>query len=368
MHQVDNETAASERPPFERAISPGWFTKGGQAQAATYPGADWFNMMQAEAINLVEAAGLSLDRDDVTQWAKAVVAIAQNEIGEGDFLRANQNLIDVASKVEARENLDVPSNDEVTEALNTLATAFTAALQAHVDDDNPHPQYTTQSQVDQSVSEAITEHKGDEDAHSQYEKEGVASNLIDEHKSELIAHDANNLRAGTPGLSGNTVQAQLIELLELIQGLTPSDEFVRNLGLAGNYADEGSNRGQNLPAVASININFRTDGSHDVLFHNGEDSSGAYLQTPDDNAGSNYELLYTKISGSDFESGAPAEGEWHGLDNEALFNFHLSRSSNGTSTKDGSFLFRIRNKATLQEESQSVALALKVVRSYNPGE
>ncbi|MPW31997.1 hypothetical protein F9L16_23930 [Agarivorans sp. B2Z047] len=216
MHQVDNETAVSAMPPFEELVRAGWFSKGGQAQAPTYPGADWFNMIQAEGLNLLAAAGLAPNKDDLHQWAEAVRTIAQEKIEDGGFLQASKNLADVASKSEGRNNLDVPSNDEVSQALNSLAEAFAQALSDHENAPNPHPQYATEEDVEQSIGEAIEAHKNATNPHSQYAREEQIGEAIDEHERSDDPHSQYLKKDETPSVP------VWVEIIEYQQSSRPN--------------------------------------------------------------------------------------------------------------------------------------------------
>lgn len=61
MFPIDVQTAASVRPTAVAPGTPGWFTAGNplQAVAATIPGADWFNDVQANLLGVIAAAGVT---------------------------------------------------------------------------------------------------------------------------------------------------------------------------------------------------------------------------------------------------------------------------------------------------------------------
>jgi len=74
VHRIDVPTAASTPPARQKPGTPGFFTSGDFPAGikATIPGADWFNTVQAELTNTVEASGQALDRDDDTQLLQAI--------------------------------------------------------------------------------------------------------------------------------------------------------------------------------------------------------------------------------------------------------------------------------------------------------
>jgi len=74
VHRIDVATAAATPPPRQEPGTPGYFTSGNfiGGVKATIPGADWFNSVQAELANAVEASGQVLDRDDDAQLLQAI--------------------------------------------------------------------------------------------------------------------------------------------------------------------------------------------------------------------------------------------------------------------------------------------------------
>lgn len=74
MHRVDTATAVAVKPAKQPAGTPGYFTKGDPAQdiPATIPGADFWNTMQGEMVNVILQAGLSLNKSDDTQLFQAI--------------------------------------------------------------------------------------------------------------------------------------------------------------------------------------------------------------------------------------------------------------------------------------------------------
>lgn len=83
MYHLDNTSGVPEMPEPKDAqsISPRWFGESQEQGGISWPGADWFNIIQAELINLVVEAGLSPDKSSFDQIASAVRGIG------GDGLR-----------------------------------------------------------------------------------------------------------------------------------------------------------------------------------------------------------------------------------------------------------------------------------------
>ncbi|WP_345859343.1 hypothetical protein [Shewanella algae] len=217
MHQVDNETTTPEMPPFEMTIRPGWFTKGGQGQAATYPGADWFNMVQAELLNVLGAAGILPDKPQLDQLAQAVVKLATETAANtvsGVFLEKAKNLADVPDKAKARTALDVLASAVVHQLVSDALTAMTQALAQHANAADPHSQYTTAQELSTALSQAITAHKNESDPHSQYIGNAQLTEAIEAHKKANNAHPAKSVTTGITGVPGSNLEETLQALVE----------------------------------------------------------------------------------------------------------------------------------------------------------
>lgn len=76
MFHLDNNSGVSAMPPLGAVqnSSPRWFTEGGGGVPASYPGAAWFNMIQAELLNLCAAYGITPDKANLNQLKLAIEA------------------------------------------------------------------------------------------------------------------------------------------------------------------------------------------------------------------------------------------------------------------------------------------------------
>lgn len=78
MFGLDNKSGINAMPPIAPADSqtPKWFTEGGAGLSATYPGQDWFNQIQAELLNILNAAGIAPQKGNLSQLSSAISKIA----------------------------------------------------------------------------------------------------------------------------------------------------------------------------------------------------------------------------------------------------------------------------------------------------
>lgn len=147
MYFLDNNSGIATMPPLSAAQSttPRWFSEGDGAKGISWPGQDWFNIVQAELLAILNVAGLRPDKSKLNQLALAIKVIVGNEallknnclseiaqagaaaqkkardaLGLGalatkdslgpvdvNALAKNQNLKDVPSKAEARKALEL---------------------------------------------------------------------------------------------------------------------------------------------------------------------------------------------------------------------------------------------------------------------
>lgn len=93
MYALDNSSGVSVMPEIKSQVfsadEPRWFTEGGNGVSPSYPGADWFNIIQAELLNVVEESGLTPKKSSLNQLTLAVQAMidkkANSLVSAGDF-------------------------------------------------------------------------------------------------------------------------------------------------------------------------------------------------------------------------------------------------------------------------------------------
>lgn len=74
MYCLDNESSVVDMPKTAPVLytDPRWFTEGGDGIQPSYPGADWFNIIQAEMMNVLALANITPDKMQHDQFAQAI--------------------------------------------------------------------------------------------------------------------------------------------------------------------------------------------------------------------------------------------------------------------------------------------------------
>ncbi|HAJ8918210.1 TPA: phage tail protein [Escherichia coli] len=109
MFYIDNDSGVTVMPPVsaQRSAIVRWFSEGDGNNVITWPGMDWFNIVQAELLNTLEEAGIQPDKTKLNQLALSIKAIMSN-----NTLLIKNNLSEIktagaSAQRTARENLDI---------------------------------------------------------------------------------------------------------------------------------------------------------------------------------------------------------------------------------------------------------------------
>ncbi|MFH5021667.1 tail fiber domain-containing protein [Klebsiella michiganensis] len=82
MYHLDNTSGVPEmpEPKEEQSITPRWFGESQEQGGISWPGADWFNTVQAELLNLLQAAGIQPEKKSFNQLSKAIPVLGDSVI------------------------------------------------------------------------------------------------------------------------------------------------------------------------------------------------------------------------------------------------------------------------------------------------
>ncbi|HFT1083143.1 MULTISPECIES: phage tail protein [Serratia] len=74
MYHLDNASSVPDMPPVKPVLFTDrrFFTEGGDGIAPSYPGADWFNIIQMEMLNVLALANITPDKSQFDQFARAI--------------------------------------------------------------------------------------------------------------------------------------------------------------------------------------------------------------------------------------------------------------------------------------------------------
>ena len=74
MYHLDNASSVPDMPAIHPVLftERRWFTEGGDGIQPSYPGADWFNAIQAEMLNVLALANITPDKNALDQFAQAI--------------------------------------------------------------------------------------------------------------------------------------------------------------------------------------------------------------------------------------------------------------------------------------------------------
>lgn len=82
MYHLDNTSGVPEMPEPKdtQSISPRWFGESQEQGGISWPGADWFNVVQAELLNLLAAAGIEPEKHAYDQLSKAIPVLGDAQL------------------------------------------------------------------------------------------------------------------------------------------------------------------------------------------------------------------------------------------------------------------------------------------------
>ena len=86
MYALDNDSGVKTMPEIKsKKFEPSdthWFTEGGNGVAPSYPGADWFNIVQAELLNILKEAKITPDKNKLNQITEAIRGVVDAKVAE----------------------------------------------------------------------------------------------------------------------------------------------------------------------------------------------------------------------------------------------------------------------------------------------
>ncbi|MEG0100852.1 MAG: hypothetical protein RR818_01225 [Citrobacter sp.] len=119
MFYLDNVTGVPEMPPLAPVANRTllFFTEGGNRIPASYPGADWFNIVQSELLNVIKEAGMLPVKAELNQLVMAIKRINGTALSEDALLQV-RNGADIPDKALFIDNLGL--RETVNKANNAV--------------------------------------------------------------------------------------------------------------------------------------------------------------------------------------------------------------------------------------------------------
>ncbi|HDR1414532.1 TPA: hypothetical protein QB226_000421 [Pasteurella multocida] len=112
MYALDNDSGVQTMPEVKAKkfnhTEPRWFTEGGNGVAPSYPGADWFNIVQAELLGVLTAGGIHPDKTNLNQLTQAIQQVVQNKVN-----------VALSGKADTQHNHAIADVQGLQEALNS---------------------------------------------------------------------------------------------------------------------------------------------------------------------------------------------------------------------------------------------------------
>ncbi|ENU8726366.1 phage tail protein [Salmonella enterica] len=132
MFHLDNNSgiSAMPKPAVQQSSATRWFTEGGGNNSPSWPGQDWFNIVQAELLNVLTTAGIAPEKTAFNQLALAIKAIINKDALLKDNLLSEIRTAGASSQKTARENLDITDATLNKKGLTQLSNAVDSTSEA----------------------------------------------------------------------------------------------------------------------------------------------------------------------------------------------------------------------------------------------
>ena len=108
MYALDNNSGVKTMPEIKsKKFEPTdthWFTEGGNGVAPSYPGADWFNIVQAELLNILKEANIAPDKNKLNQITEAIRGVVDAKVATELEGKANKTHGHVVSDIQGLDD------------------------------------------------------------------------------------------------------------------------------------------------------------------------------------------------------------------------------------------------------------------------
>ncbi len=108
MYALDNDSGVKTMPEIKskkfEPVDTHWFTEGGNGVAPSYPGADWFNIVQAELLNILKEAKITPDKNKLNQITEAIRGVVDAKVATELEGKADKTHGHVVSDIQGLDN------------------------------------------------------------------------------------------------------------------------------------------------------------------------------------------------------------------------------------------------------------------------
>lgn len=128
MFHLDNNSGIDVMPGIKQTLSrlTKWFTEGDSQTPPSYPGADWFNIVQAELLNVLKGAEIGPDKAKLNQLSSSIKKMILSEKVK------LSSAVNSSAEDQAATSLAVKNTYDLAFSANNLAiTANDSAMQAN---------------------------------------------------------------------------------------------------------------------------------------------------------------------------------------------------------------------------------------------
>ena len=126
MFHLDNNSGIDVMPKQKQTISrqQKWFTEGDTQTPPSYPGADWFNIVQAELLNVLKDGDITPSKSELSQLSAAIKSIInKNQIKINDASLISKGVVNLNSAVNSTSETSAATPLAVKKAYDSAVSA-----------------------------------------------------------------------------------------------------------------------------------------------------------------------------------------------------------------------------------------------------
>lgn len=134
MFHLDNNSGIDVMPKQKQTISrqQKWFTEGDTQTPPSYPGADWFNIIQAELLNVLKDGDITPSKSELSQLSAAIKNIInKNQIKINDASLITKGVVNLNSAVNSTSETEAATPLAVKKVNDNAIFAHDRISQVH---------------------------------------------------------------------------------------------------------------------------------------------------------------------------------------------------------------------------------------------